>query len=75
MPRYRYTARKPNGKRISAVIEAASESDAIANVSASGAVLLSLEITQARAKTSTGPLFQQGVKMDALVISAAKHTA
>lgn len=68
MPRYRYTARKPNGKRISAVIEAASESDAIANVSASGAVLLSLEITQARAKTSSGPLFQQGVKMDALVI-------
>ncbi|WP_325891539.1 type II secretion system F family protein [Grimontia sp. NTOU-MAR1] len=68
MPRYRYTARKPNGKRVSAIIEAASESDAIANVSESGVVLLSLEITKARAQKANAPLFLPKVKLESLVI-------
>lgn len=68
MPRYRYTARKPNGKRVSAIIEAASESEAIASVSASGAVLLSLDITQTQEKPAELALFQPKVKLESLVI-------
>lgn len=68
MPRYRYTARKPNGKRVSAIIEAASESEAIASVSASGAVLLSLDITQTQEKPAEVALFKPKVKLESLVI-------
>ncbi|WP_154124532.1 type II secretion system F family protein [Grimontia hollisae] len=68
MPTYRYTARKPNGKRVSAIIEAATESEAIASVSASGAVLLSLELTQPRGQSNSVPLFQPKVRLASLVI-------
>ncbi|MDD1782202.1 type II secretion system F family protein [Enterovibrio sp. ZSDZ35] len=70
MARYRYTARTAQGKRVTEVLEAASEREAMATIASSGKILLSLEQTTARvnkANPSVG-LFQRKVKLDAIVI-------
>ncbi|MFL7022759.1 type II secretion system F family protein [Enterovibrio norvegicus] len=73
MARFRYTARAANGKRVSAVVEAGTEHEAIASIVDGGMVLLSLTPTTARAqKASSGQssvsLFQRPVKLESLVI-------
>ncbi|WP_407331515.1 type II secretion system F family protein [Enterovibrio sp. 27052020O] len=68
MARFRYTARNAKGKRITAVVDAASEREAIASVGDLGMVLLSLEPTKASVKKASTPLFQRKVKLESLVV-------
>ncbi len=69
MPYFRYVARQGNGSKITSVVEAATEDDVIANVMASGSMVLSIEmVNQASTKGGFAALFEPKVRIESLVI-------
>lgn len=69
MPYFRYVVRQADGSKVTSVVEAASEHDVIANVMASGSVVLSIEKTNS-VNSSGGlrALFEPKVRIESLVI-------
>ncbi len=69
MPYFRYVARQADGSKVTSVMEAPSEHDVIANLMASGSVVLSIEMTKsAAAKSGFSSLFDPKVRTESLVI-------
>lgn len=69
MPYFRYVARQADGSKVTSVMEAPSEHDVIANVMASGSVVLSIEMTKsATTKSGFSALFEPKVRIESLVI-------
>ncbi len=70
MPYFRYVARQPDGSKVTSVMEAPSEHDVIANLMASGSVVLSIEMTRSAAAKKGGlsALFGPKVRIESLVI-------
>lgn len=68
MPRYQYTARNASGEIITAIIDAANETEVISSLDSQHLVLLGIEVTRAKNIDPKAPFLQPKIKLESLVI-------